>query len=93
MTEDDQELGKRADEIFGRKIRPQVDVEEDAHKYVAIDTESEDVEINADQRAASDRLLERYPEARGRIWFRRVGSPIAHSIRGRLLDSKLGLNN
>jgi hypothetical protein len=86
MTEDDQELGKRADEIFERKIRPQVNVEEDAHKYVAIDTESEDFEIDADQRAASDRLLDRHPEARGRIWFRRVGSRIAHHFGGRLRE-------
>ena len=86
MSEDTKELGKRADEIFERKIRPQVDVEEDAHKYVAIDTESEDFEIDADQRAASNRLLERHPEARGRIWFRRVGSRIAHHFGGRVRE-------
>ena len=86
MSEDTEELGKRADEIFERKIKPQVDVEEEAHKYVAIDTKSEDFEIDADQRAASDRLLERHPEARGRIWFRRVGSRIAHHFGGRLRE-------
>ena len=86
MTDEQSERGKRADEIFERKIRPQVDVEEDAHKYVAIDTESGDFEIDADQRAASDRLLERHPEARGRIWFRRVGSRIAHHFGGRLRE-------
>ena len=86
MTDEQSERGKRADEIFERKIRPQVDAEEDAHKYVAIDTESEDFEIDADQWAASDRLLERHPEARGRIWFRRVGSRIAHHFGGRLRE-------
>ena len=48
------ELAERANEIFDRVIRPQVDVEDEAQKYVAIDTESEDFEIDADQRAASD---------------------------------------
>ncbi len=93
MTEEQSRRAERANEIFERVIRPQVDVEEEAHKYVAIDTESEDFEIDADQRAASDRLVERRPEAQGRIWFRRVGSPITHSIGGRPLGSDLGLNN
>ena len=82
MTDEQSERAEKANAIFERVIRPQVDVEEEAHKYVAIDTESEDFEIDADQRAASDRLLERHPEARDRIWFRRVGSPYAHHIGG-----------
>jgi hypothetical protein len=86
MTEEQSERAEKANEIFDRVIRPNVDVEEEAHKYVAIDTESEDFEVDADQRAASDRLLERHPEARGRIWFRRVGSPYAHHIGGGLRE-------
>ena len=81
MSEETSELGERADEIFERKIRPQVDVEE-AHKYVAIDVESEDFEVDANQLAAADRLIERHPEAEGRIWFRRVGSRFAHHFGG-----------
>lgn len=90
MSDDTEERRRRADEIFDRVIRPQVDVEEEAHKYVAIDIESEDFEVHADQRTASDRLLERNPEAQGRIWFRRVGSPIAHSFGGHPLNEDLG---
>jgi hypothetical protein len=86
MTDEQSKRAERANEIFERVIRPQVDVKEEAHKYVAIDTESEDFEIDADQRSASDRLLERHPEARGRIWFRRVGSPYAHRIGGGLRE-------
>jgi len=88
MPDDTAELAERANDIFDRVIRPQVDVEEDAHKYVAIDTETEDFEIDADQRAASDRLLERHPEARGRIFFRRVGSPYAHHFGGGLREER-----
>jgi Uncharacterized conserved protein len=86
MPEGESELAKRGNEVFERVVRPQVDVEEEAHKYVAIDVESEDFEVDANQRAASDRLLERHPEARGRIWFRRVGSRIAHSYGGHPLN-------
>lgn len=84
MPEGESELAKRGNEIFDRVIRPQVNVEEEGHKYVAIDVESEDFEVGSNQRAASDRLLERHPEARGRIFFRRVGSRFAHRVGGRL---------
>ena len=89
MSGETAELAERANEIFDRVIRPQVDVEDEAQKYVAIDTESEDFEIDADQRAASDRLLERHPEARGRVFFRRVGSPYAHHFGGGLRKKDL----
>ncbi len=69
MSDETAELAERANEIFDRVIRPQVDVEEEAHKYVAIDIESEDFKVGANQRVASDRLLERHPEARGHIFF------------------------
>ena len=88
MSGETAELAERANEIFDRVIRPQVDVEDEAQKYVAIDTESEDFEIDADQRVASDRLLERHPEARGRIFFRRVGSPYAHHFGGGLREER-----
>ncbi|MFB6099121.1 MAG: hypothetical protein ABEK84_08450 [Salinibacter sp.] len=73
------------EEIFERVVRPQVE-DEDDRKYVAIDTETEDFEVDADQRAASDRLLERHPEVQGRIWFRRVGSRAVHHLGGRFLS-------
>ena len=82
--EGESELAKRGNEIFERVICPQVNVEEEAHKYVPIDVETEDFEVDSDQRSASDRLLERHPEARGRIFFRRVGSRFAQRIGGRL---------
>lgn len=86
MPEGTSELAQRGNEIFDRVVRPQVDIEEDAQKFVAIDTESEDFEVDSNQRAALDHLLERHPEARGRIFFRRVGSRFAHRIGGRLRE-------
>jgi len=80
MTDDQSE---RADVFFDRVIRPQVDVDEEGHKYVAIDLETEDFEVHADQSTAANRLIERHPEAQGRLWFRRVGSRFAHHFGGR----------
>ena len=95
MSDETSELAERGVEIFERVVRPQLrqQSENDNRKYVAIDVESEDFEVDANQRAAANRLVERRPEAQGQIWFRRVGSPITHSIGGRPLGSKLGLNN
>lgn len=82
MSEKTSELAERGEEVFERVVRPQVE-DEDDHKYVAIDVEAEDFEADANQGAAANRLVERHPEAQGRIWFRRVGSRIAHHIRRR----------
>ena len=84
MSEEKSELVERGNEIFDRVVRPQVDVEEEAQKFVAIDVDSEDFEIDRNARAAFDRLLERHPEARGRTWLRRVGSRSAYHFGGRL---------
>ena len=86
MNEEQSERAERADEIFERKIRPQVDVDEESHQYVATDLESEAFDVDANQSAAANRLLERRPEAQGRIWFRRVGSRFAHHFGDRLRE-------
>jgi len=83
MSEETSELAERGEEIFERVVRPQVE-DEPGHKYVAIDVESEDFVVDANQTAAARRLVKRHPEARGRIWFRRVGSRITHHFGGRL---------
>lgn len=74
MSEAQSERAKRGNEIFERVVRPEVDAQEDARKFVIIDVETEDYEIDRNARAAFDRLIERRPEARGRTWLRRVGS-------------------
>lgn len=87
MPEEKSELVERGNEIFERVVRPQVDVEEDAQKFVVIDIETEDFEIDHNARAAFDRLVERHPEARGRTWLRRVGSRSAYHFGGRLQET------
>ena len=85
---DSSNTARRGNEIFERKVRPHVDVEKDARKYVAIDVETEDFEVDRNQRAAADRLMKRRPEAQGRMWLRRVGSRFAHHFGGRLQEEK-----
>jgi hypothetical protein len=70
-----EEFARRGEEIFERAIRPQL-AGGNAEDFVLIDIESGAYEIDADELAASDRLLARYPDAQ--VWMRRVGSPYAH---------------
>jgi hypothetical protein len=74
-----EEFARRGQEIFDRKIAAVVQGE-DPYKYVAIDIESEDFEVDKDQLAAADRLFQKNPEAQ--LWFRRVGFPVAEWIGG-----------
>ena len=86
-----EDKAQRGNEIFERKVRPHVDVEKEARKYVIIDLASEDFEVDRNQRAAFDRLVQRQPEAQSRqtLWLRRVGSRYAHHFGGRLRDEDL----
>jgi hypothetical protein len=67
-----EEFARRGNEIYEREIQPRLGAQ-DAGKFVAIDIETGAFETDADEIAASRRLLARNPEAQ--IWFRLVGSP------------------
>ena len=82
MPEAQSDRAEQGNEIFERVVRPEVDVQEDAQKFVVIDVETEDYEIDGSARAAFDRLIERCPEARGRTWLRRVGSRYGYHFGG-----------
>jgi hypothetical protein len=66
-----EEFARRGNEIYERDLKPRFSVEDDG-KFVAIDIETGAYEIDADEIAASDRLLARNPEAQ--IWLRLIGS-------------------
>ena len=75
-----EEAARRGDEIYERRVRPQV--EEGNHgKIVAIDIETGAFEVAEDTIAASDRLLARYPDAQ--IWFVRIGYRALHRFGSR----------
>ena len=79
-----EEFARRGNEIYETQVRSHV--EEGNHgKIVAIDIETGAFELADDTMTASDRLLERYPEAQ--IWCVRIGHKGVHRFGiGRLLE-------
>lgn len=73
------EYERRGDEIYARVVAPRL-TEEDLGKFVLMDIDSEDFEIDRDEISASDRLLARNPDAR--VWFTRAGSRYARRFGG-----------
>jgi hypothetical protein len=69
------ELAQRGDAIFEREISPRLGPGDDG-KFVAIDIETGDYEVDAKELAASLRLRDRIPDVQ--IWLRRVGSRYPH---------------
>jgi hypothetical protein len=76
-----EEFARRGDAIYERDILPVI-AEGDVGKYVAIDIETGAYEVDANELAASDRLLARVPDAQ--TWLRRVGARYARRIGTRL---------
>jgi hypothetical protein len=70
-----EEFARRGDEIYERVLRGSLESGNEG-RFVAIDIETGDYEIDADELTASDRLLARVPNAQ--IWLRRIGSRYAH---------------
>jgi hypothetical protein len=67
-------------EIYERAIRPAL-LPDDEGKFVAIDIDSGQYEIDEDDYAATERLLVRRPDAR--IWLARAGERAAYRVGGR----------
>ena len=72
-----EDAARRGHEFFDRDIRPKVETE-DPDMFVAIDIETGDFEVGADELGTVDRLRARRPDAQ--VWTRRVGSRFAHRI-------------
>ena len=70
-----EEFARRGNEIYQTQIRPQVETGNHG-KIVAIDIETGAFELAKDTITASDRLLERYPDAQ--IWCIRIGHKGVH---------------
>jgi hypothetical protein len=71
----DEEFARRGNEIFEERVRPNVDVDAEAHKFVAIDIETGAYAVHGDERMATKQLLER-PRPRGEsgsaVWVQKV---------------------
>ncbi len=70
-----EEFARRGNEIYETQIRSQVEAGNQG-KIVAIDIETGAFEVADDTIAASDQLLERYPDAQ--IWRVRIGHKAVH---------------
>lgn len=80
-----EEFARRGGEIYERDIRPIVEKGNEG-KYVAIDIESGKYEVDADEIAASDRLLVRKPDAQ--IWLIQIGAPLLAASAGGLFQHR-----
>ena len=76
-----QEFARRGDEIYDRDVQPRISPDDEG-KFVVIDIETGDSEVDPDEIAASDRLLDRRPAAQ--LWLRQIGSPYARRFGRRL---------
>jgi hypothetical protein len=75
-----EEFAHRGDTIYASTVRPHLKPEDDG-RFVALDIDSSQFEIDDDELAACDRLRARLPEAQ--IWLVRVGSRYVHRFGGR----------
>jgi hypothetical protein len=70
-----EEHARLGNELYERRIRPLVEAGNRA-KIVAIDVDSGEFELDSDTLVATNRLLERVPDAQ--VWMLRIGYPGVH---------------
>ena len=75
-----EEFARRGDAIYDQKARPQLKAVDDG-TFAAIDIESGEFAIDADELKAGNKLRKRIPDAQ--IWLLRVGYRSVHRIGGR----------
>ena len=81
-----EEFARRGDAIYEKDILPKV-AAKDVGKFLAIDIETSEYEIAADEMKAGNTLRARLPEAQ--IWMVRIGYPSARSFGGRQVRQDL----
>lgn len=70
-----EEFASRGDSIYASAVKPQLKPD-DAGRFVALDIETSEFEIDDDELTACERLRARLPNAQ--IWMVRVGSRHVH---------------
>jgi hypothetical protein len=73
-----EEVARLGVEVFDRRIRPALQAEDDG-KFVAVDTDTGEYELDEDDYSAVTRLRARRPAAE--LWLGRVGEPAAYRMR------------
>jgi hypothetical protein len=74
-----EEFARRGDAIYEKEVRPQVKASDEG-KFAAIDIETGEFALDADELKACRKLRKRIPDAQ--IWMVRVGFPYVHRIGG-----------
>ena len=74
------EVGRLGREAYERHVRPKL-LPEDDGKYVVIDVDTGEYEIDADDYTAATRMQERQPGSR--LWLMRANRPTTYVIRQR----------
>ncbi len=78
---DKQEFACRGDAVYESTVRQQLKATDDG-KFAAVDIETGEFAIDADELKAGNKLRKRIPDAQ--IWMVRVGHRAVHRIGGRL---------
>jgi hypothetical protein len=80
-----EEFARRGDALY-KRLLPRLSPK-DVGKFLAIDIETGEYEIAADEMKAGDKLLARIPEAQ--IWMVRIGYAATHSFGSRQVRQEL----
>lgn len=72
-----QEVARRGKEIYERRLRSEVEPENEG-RFLVVDVESGEYALDDDELEAFDRAREKKPE--GVLYLLRVGHPAAHRI-------------
>src|SRR5436190_18703044 len=81
-----EEFVRRGDALYEKEVRPQLKAGDEG-KFAAIDIESGDFAMDADELKAGNKLRKRIPDAQ--IWMVRVGYRSVHRIGGRVRQETL----
>lgn len=73
-----EEACRLGEDVYHRRVQPALRPEDDG-KFVAVDIETGDYELDDDDYTAVQRLHNRKPSAE--IWLGRVGEPVAYKMR------------
>ena len=80
-----QEVASRGEEIYEKQIRAQVEAGNKG-KFVVIDVETGEFEVDEDDLRATQRMLARQPDAV--LYGLRIGYPTAYTLGGHLAEQE-----
>jgi hypothetical protein len=80
-------IADRGEKIYAENIKPHIDIEKEKGKFVVIDVDTGDYEIDRRDAAATRRLVDRHPDAV--TYAVRIGRPTAYRMGGLRIERNL----